>query len=114
MQDSSRIPVEDLDEAEARAELHRLARDIAFHDKRYHQQDKPVISDAEYDSMRGRNAAIEARFPGLVQDDFFQLIYDRNRGTTPVSRSNFCCIRCVLSARIPSNKTRVAMQSSSL
>lgn len=69
MQDSSLIPVEDLDEGEARAELHRLAHDIKFHDERYHGEDAPVIDDAAYDAMRGRNAAIEARFPHLVRDD---------------------------------------------
>ena len=69
MQDSSRIPVEDLDEAEARAELHRLAREIKFHDQRYHGEDAPVIDDAAYDAMRGRNGAIEGRFPNLVRDD---------------------------------------------
>ena len=69
MQDSSLIPVEDLDEAEARAELARLARDIKFHDERYHGEDAPVIDDAVYDAMRGRNGAIEARFPKLVRDD---------------------------------------------
>ncbi len=69
MQDSSLIPVEDLDEAEARAELARLARDIKFHDERYHGKDAPVIDDAAYDAMRGRNGAIEARFPKLVRDD---------------------------------------------
>ena len=69
MQDSSLIPVEDLDEAEARAEWARLAREIKFHDERYHGEDAPVIDDAAYDAMRGRNAAIEARFPKLVRDD---------------------------------------------
>ena len=69
MQDSSRIPVENLDEAEARAELARLAREIKFHDERYHGEDAPVIDDAAYDAMRGRNGAIEARFPKLLRDD---------------------------------------------
>jgi DNA ligase (NAD+) len=52
--------------AEAKAELKRLAKEIAEHDERYHGQDAPTISDAEYDELRLRNAAIEERFPELV------------------------------------------------
>ena len=52
--------------AEARAELKRLAAEIAAHDERYYVHDAPTISDAEYDALRLRNAAIEDRFPELV------------------------------------------------
>ncbi|MGB3139682.1 MAG: NAD-dependent DNA ligase LigA [Aestuariivirga sp.] len=52
--------------AEAKSELKRLAREIAEHDERYHGQDAPTISDADYDKLRLRNAAIEERFPELV------------------------------------------------
>jgi DNA ligase (NAD+) len=62
-------PAEALTEAEGRAELARLAAEIAAHDRRYYQEDAPVISDAEYDALRQRNAAIEARFPALVRPD---------------------------------------------
>jgi DNA ligase (NAD+) len=58
-----------LTEAQAKAELKRLATEIAGHDKRYHQEDAPTITDAEYDALRRRNAAIEARFPDLVRAD---------------------------------------------
>jgi DNA ligase (NAD+) len=61
--------VEALDQAEASAELERLAREIAEHDRRYYEEDAPIISDAEYDALRQRNAAIEARFPALVRPD---------------------------------------------
>ena len=57
------------DEAEARAELERLAATIAHHDKRYHEQDAPEITDAEYDALRRRNAELEARYPHLVRPD---------------------------------------------
>src|SRR6185312_5639310 len=45
------------------------AKEIAGHDKRYYQQDAPSVSDAEYDELRKRNAAIEARFPELIRKD---------------------------------------------
>ncbi len=61
------IPVEDLTQAQAKAELKRLAQDIAEHDERYYQHDAPTIADADYDALRIRNAAIEARFSGLVR-----------------------------------------------
>jgi len=63
------LPVEQLTEEQAAAELARLAKDIAEHDRRYYKEDRPVISDAEYDKLRTRNAAIEARFPQLVRED---------------------------------------------
>jgi len=61
--------VEDLDAAAAAEELKRLSAEIARHDKLYHQEDAPAISDADYDALVRRNQAIEARFPELVRDD---------------------------------------------
>ena len=61
--------VDDLGEAEAASELARLAHEIAEHDKRYYQEDQPTISDADYDALRQRNSAVEARFPKLVRAD---------------------------------------------
>src|SRR5215470_2343417 len=60
------IAVEDLTERQGRAEHKRLADEIAHHDKLYHDQDSPEISDAAYDKLRQRLKAIEARFPQLV------------------------------------------------
>jgi len=63
------MPIEDLSEAQAVKELVRLAEDIFNHDKHYHGEDAPTISDADYDALRARNVAIEARFPDLVRAD---------------------------------------------
>ncbi|HMN37049.1 MAG TPA: NAD-dependent DNA ligase LigA [Hyphomicrobium sp.] len=76
-----RIAVEDLDEAAARTELARLAAEIAHHDALYYREDAPEISDAEYDALRARNTAIEARFAHLVRDDS----PSRRVGATPVA-----------------------------
>ena len=63
------VSVEALTGAQAKKELARLAAEIARHDKLYHQQDAPEISDAAYDALVQRNRAIEARFPDLRRLD---------------------------------------------
>ncbi|MBT4740456.1 MAG: NAD-dependent DNA ligase LigA [Rhodospirillaceae bacterium] len=63
------MSVDDLTEPDATAELTRLAAEMADHDQRYHQDDAPVISDAAYDALKARNAAIEAHFPALIRGD---------------------------------------------
>jgi len=56
-------------EAEAAAELERLAREIARHNRLYYGEDAPEVTDAEYDALMRRNAEIEAAFPHLVRPD---------------------------------------------
>ncbi|MCB1351526.1 MAG: NAD-dependent DNA ligase LigA [Rhodobacteraceae bacterium] len=64
-----RRAVEELTSAQAKAELAMLAREIAAADLAYHQADAPVMPDADYDTLKRRNAAIEARFPELKRSD---------------------------------------------
>jgi len=59
----------DITEADAANELMRLAKAIAHHNRRYHAEDSPEISDAEYDALVRRNAELEAAFPDLVRED---------------------------------------------
>ena len=54
---------------QARIEHARLGKEIAEHDVRYHHQDAPTISDAEYDALRRRFEALEAAFPELATLD---------------------------------------------
>jgi DNA ligase (NAD+) len=66
---SREIFVDQLTELEATAELKALAQELTEHDQAYYQEDAPVVSDSEYDSLRKRNAAIETLFPALVRPD---------------------------------------------
>ncbi len=66
---ADQIPVDELTEAQAEKELARLAKLLQAANRAYYQQDAPVMSDAEYDALRRRNAAIENRFPKLKRKD---------------------------------------------
>ena len=61
-----KLDVQALTALEAMMDHQALAAEIAAHDLRYHQQDAPVISDADYDRLRQRLAALEALHPNLV------------------------------------------------
>ncbi len=63
--DKSAPSVDELTEKQAKTEHARLAAEIVKHDRRYYQEDAPSVSDAAYDALRQRYAAIEARFPQL-------------------------------------------------
>ena len=60
---------EDLSEADAANELMRLAREIKKHNRLYHAEDAPEITDQEYDALVRRNEALEAAFPHLIRAD---------------------------------------------
>jgi DNA ligase (NAD+) len=82
MPDASKILPEKLTESQAKAEVKRLAAEIAGHDKRYFQDDAPSVSDAEYDALRRRYDAIEARFPEMRTAESLSL----KVGVTPSGR----------------------------
>jgi DNA ligase (NAD+) len=63
------VPVDELTEEQASSELIELAERIAHHDRLYYEKDQPEITDADYDALRRRNDAIEARFPHLILPD---------------------------------------------
>ncbi|MCL6728714.1 NAD-dependent DNA ligase LigA [Sphingomonas hankyongi] len=58
-----------ISEADAANRMMRLAREIARHDKLYHDKDAPEISDADYDALIRENRELEERFPHLVRAD---------------------------------------------
>ncbi|MEP7222083.1 MAG: NAD-dependent DNA ligase LigA [Novosphingobium sp.] len=73
-------------EADAANELMRLARQIAHHNRRYHAEDAPEISDAEYDALVRRNAELEAAFPHLVRDDSPSRLVGHAVASSPLSK----------------------------
>ncbi len=65
MSEDTGRPVDRMTADEARAEHARLGAELAEHDRRYHQEDAPTISDAAYDALRRRYNDIEEAFPDL-------------------------------------------------
>ncbi|HEY1779363.1 MAG TPA: NAD-dependent DNA ligase LigA [Roseiarcus sp.] len=68
--------------AKARKEYARLEAEIAGHDRRYHGEDAPTISDAEYDALRRSYTALEEAFPQLASPDSL----NRKVGAAPSER----------------------------
>lgn len=67
--DNTHISVDQIDRDQAQAELAHLATILIRANAAYHRDDAPIMSDAEYDALRSRNSAIEARFPDLIRTD---------------------------------------------
>ncbi len=58
-----------LSDSDAKQWLHSLYVEISHHDKKYHAQDAPEISDADYDALRRVMTALEHKFPHFVKDN---------------------------------------------
>ncbi len=54
---------------EAAIEHERLSGEIADHDRAYYSEDEPLISDAEYDTLRLRLLRLEELYPDLQTPD---------------------------------------------
>jgi DNA ligase (NAD+) len=76
----------DLSEADAANELMRLAQMIAHHNKRYHGEDAPEISDAEYDALVRRNGELEAAFPHLIRADSPSVLVGHEVAASPLAK----------------------------
>ncbi len=76
----------DITEAEAANELMRLAKQIAKHNRLYHAEDDPEISDAEYDALVRRNAELEEQFPHLVREDSPSRVVGHEISASPLSK----------------------------
>lgn len=76
----------DINEAEAANELMRLARQIARHNRLYHADDAPEISDAEYDALVRRNAELEAAYPHLIRADSPSHLVGHEVAASPLSK----------------------------
>jgi DNA ligase (NAD+) len=64
------------------AEHAALVAEIAAHDRRYHAEDAPTISDGDYDKLRRRLEAIEGEHPEFLTD----LSPSRTVGAAPAEK----------------------------
>src|ERR1700704_5218917 len=62
-----RCPMEDL--AVVTQRLHELYETIHLHQYQYYVEDRPTISDAEYDALYHELQALEAVYPQLITPD---------------------------------------------
>ena len=61
----AKLTIDEMTPRQAKREHTRLEAEIKQHDEAYYQKDAPTVSDAEYDALRLRYEAIEAKFPDL-------------------------------------------------
>lgn len=69
MGDFQTVAISSLTQQQAHQELARLADILNRASAAYHRDDAPIMSDADFDALRRRNAQIEQRFPELVRQD---------------------------------------------
>ena len=58
-----------MDTKTLRSRYEELKSQISFHNYRYHVEDAPIISDAEYDKLLNELKQIEAAHPDWVTPD---------------------------------------------
>lgn len=58
-----------MNRAQAEKEVARLRREVSEHNHRYYVLAQPAVSDAEFDALLARLAALEAEHPDLVTPD---------------------------------------------
>ncbi|MEN7536103.1 NAD-dependent DNA ligase LigA [Aurantiacibacter sp. DGU5] len=75
-----------ISEADAANELMRLAKQIARHNRLYHAEDAPEISDAEYDALVRRNVELEEAFPHLIRPDSPSQVVGHEVASSPLSK----------------------------
>ncbi len=78
--------IDTMSEADAANEMMRLAKQIAYHNARYHGDDAPEITDAAYDALVQRNNALEAAFPQLVRPDSPNRLVGHEVSASPLSK----------------------------
>src|SRR5206468_11667707 len=61
--------MKNMTEAEARARVETLRRDITEHNRRYYEQAAPTISDREYDRLYRELVDLETEHPELASPD---------------------------------------------
>ena len=94
--DVTTLAVDELTEKQAKAEHARLAAEISAHDQRYYQDDAPTVSDADYDALRRRYEAIEARFPGSAHAGKPDAQGRRGAGASPRCATRCRCSRSAM------------------
>ncbi|MDD5350371.1 MAG: NAD-dependent DNA ligase LigA [Chthoniobacteraceae bacterium] len=58
-----------LSQSEAAARIQALRREIEEHNRRYHQEARPTISDQDYDALLRDLKELETQFPELASED---------------------------------------------
>lgn len=54
---------------EAKAKIEELRKTLEYHAKKYYDEDKPEISDFEYDMMMNELKSLEKEFPDLIEKE---------------------------------------------
>ena len=58
-----------MNEIDAKSRIEELRKTLEYHAKKYYDEDKPEISDFEYDMMMNELKNLEKQFPNLISSD---------------------------------------------